>query len=383
MKVGIIGASASGIYAALFIAKSHPDWEITLMDQAQKVGKKLYATGNGHCNLFHVPFEASKFNQPKFVQGLLRVHPEEKLLAALSDLGIAITQKGELLYPLSYSAPSFVAYLESLLRKYRIQVVLETKVVGLEELRVHTDKGDYEFDHIIFAFGGQSQPNLGSDGSMFSLLKEKGFRVTSLRPSLCPIQSKDVFQILDGVRHSAKLTLLREEETIYQERGEVQFKTGLVSGIAAMNASSFYRAGDLLELDLFPEMGESELEALIMRQNGKKLKEGLLSIFEEKLAIFITKRCKLEGNDTISAANCAKIVRQSKHLKLGLSGLLGFASSQVTRGGIDLSEVGQHLQARKQPHYHFVGECLDIDGLCGGYNLGFALLSALEVAENL
>ena len=380
MKVGIVGASASGIYTALFLSRAKPDAEIVLFDRMDKPGKKLLATGNGHCNLFHTPLSPSAYNQPGFVESLLKRYDERALLDALKNLGIATFNKGELVYPLSYSASAYLSYLLSLCEKARVNFRLDERVIGVNENELKTNKGEYRFDHIVFAFGGCSQANLGSDGSLFPLLASIGYRVNTPRPVLCPLKSPDVPKSLFGVRHTVKLSLKRRGETLYEEEGEVLFKKDGLSGIAVMNASSFARPDDIVCLDFFPNLSLAELTMMITA-SAASLKQGYLAaILERPLAEYIEKRI---GICDKKDEKCEKIAGLLKHLEFRISGLYGFDSSQVSRGGIDLSEVDENLRSKRNPNHWFVGECLDVDGLCGGYNLGFALLSAMVVGNAL
>lgn len=380
MKIGIVGASASGLYTALLLSRRKRDAEITLFDRMDKAGKKILATGNGHCNLFHVPFLSGAFNHPEFVDLLLKSHNEEELLIILDSLGIATMAKGELIYPLSYSAGAFLSYLLRLCEKEGIRFRLDETVTGVRGGKVKTDLGQYEFDKVVFAFGGKSQENLGSDGSMFPVLEQAGYRIQPLRPSLCPIKSGGVAKSLFGVRHGAKVNLLRKGQILYAETGEILFKKDGLSGIAIMNISSFAKKGDEIVLDLFPELSEAALSERI-RLAHKAVEEGFLgAILEKPFADFVNKKLGICGDKKIKEAEVAHFL---KNMSFPVDGFYDFDSSQVTKGGIQLDQVDENLKSKMDDHHYFVGECLDIDGLCGGYNLGFALLSALTVAEAL
>ena len=382
-KVGIIGASASGIYVALLFAKKSPETEIHLFDRADRIGKKLLATGNGHCNLMHVPFKPEAFNHPDFVEQLLEKASEEDLLKALQDLGIETMAKDELLYPLSYSAASHVHFLGQSLKKSGVHVHLNETIVSVNGQTIATKTGSYAFDDLIFAFGGKSQSNLGSDGSLFPVLKSVGYEVVDLRPSLCPLKSPDVDRCLFGVRHPALVTLSKVGKTLYQERGEVQFKEDALSGIAIMNASSKYEIGCEVSLDLFPDLDEADLAQKIYRSRISHGPAFLDPFLCKELVEFVLKNEKIQAETPLNLPKCRHIAHFLKDMRFRISGLYGFESSQVTRGGIALSEIDGNLAAKKNPHHRFVGECLDVDGLCGGYNLGFALLSAMIVANSL
>ena len=383
MKVGIIGASAAGLYVALLIKDRNPDAIVEVFDRAEKAGKKLLATGNGHCNLMHVPFTSRCFNNPSFVEALLQKHPETKLLKTLADLGIETLAKDGLLYPLSYSASAHVNFLISTAMRKGVTFHLGQTVKDVVDTSIVTEQGSKTFDHVVFAFGGMSQKNLGSDGSMFDVLKRRGYRISALRPSLCPIETPDVGKALFGVRHSAKVTLMRQGKAVYQEVGEVQFKKDAVSGIAVMNASSFFSPGDTLVLNLMYPFSEREIQARLSDSYRRFGPDFLKPYLESALAQFTMKKCGISQEKGLIDKDFSRIAKFLICFELRLTKLFDFDSSQVTRGGIELDQIAPDLSSKINPKHHFAGECLDVDGLCGGYNLGFALLSALEVAESL
>ena len=384
VKIGIIGASAAGLYTALLYAQKNPNVQITILEQTDKVGKKILATGNGHCNLMHVPFSPKAFNHPDFVAGLLRRHNEEDMLKALEKLGIVTMAKGELLYPLSYSASAHVSHLITLAKSYGIDIRLGEKVTGIRAAKVQTTKETYQFDKLVFAFGGKSQPNLGSDGSMFDVLDMKGYSIRRLSPSLCPLKSPDVPKSLYGVRHSAEVTLRNRKEVLYRELGEVLFRKDGISGICVMNASSKLVPGANLHLDLLPEIKPNILLQMLEYAFERSGHEFLNAFFEKPLAEFLLNKAGFAAKNGKLDENCAeKLVRIIKDLTFENLTPYGFNDSQVTRGGVSLDDLTSHLQSRLIDCHYFVGECVDIDGLCGGYNLGFALLSAMTVVDVL
>ncbi len=383
MRVGIVGASAAGLYAAILLAKRHPDFQIVVIEKNDKAGKKLLATGNGHCNLFNAAFSGEQFNHPKFVEVLLQRYPASSLLEKLHELGIATLDKDGLIYPLSYSAAAHVRYLLGVAERLHIEFRYGERVIGAKGTRLETDKGAYAFDHVIYAFGGRSQANLGSDGSLFPVLERSGYRVTKLEPSLCPLHSPDVPKSLFGVRHKCELKLTNNKKELYRELGEVLFKKDGLSGIAVMNASSHYQNGAIVTLDLFPELSEDKLGEIIRQGYRQNPADFLAVLLEKPLAEFVLQKCKIYGKTRLNDNEFANICGILKHMSFRVDGKYDFDSSQVTRGGIDLVDVDLNLSSKKEKGVSFVGECLDIDGLCGGFNLGWTLLSALVVAESL
>ncbi len=383
MRVGVIGASAAGLYAAILLAKRHPDFEIVVLEKNDKAGKKLLATGNGHCNLFNTAFSGKHFNHPEFVDMFLKRYPVPSLMETLRNLGIATFEREGLIYPLSYSAASHVRYLVTLAESLGIRFRYGECVKEVKGTHVQTSKASYAFDKLVYAFGGQSQANLGSDGSLFPLLLKQGYHLEALEPSLCPLKSPDVPKSLFGVRHKCELWLTNDGITLYHEIGEILFKKDGLSGIAVMNASSRYRKGSAIRIDLFPELKEKELEAILRQSRQNNPAECLSVLLEKPLADFILQKCSISCKNALTEADISRICGLLKSLQFRISGKYDFDSSQVTRGGISLRDVDENLESRLEPGVYFIGECLDVDGLCGGFNLGWALLSAKVVSEAL
>ena len=386
-RIGVIGASASGLYASIFLALKHPDYRIDVYDRMDAPGKKLRATGNGHCNLLNLGMRADHFNHPKAVEPLLRRYPVSALMDTIKNLGIPLVCHGELVYPLSYSAPGFVAYLFSLAKRLGIVFHFSTRIVGVEGTTLAFEGGEKEtFDDVIFAFGGKSQANLGSDGSLFSLLEKEGYSFILLSPRLCPIKSKDVPKSLFGTRHEALVRIIRDDKEAFSERGEVMFKKDGLSGIVIMNATRYLEFKDKIVLDLFPEWTVEDLAAAMAISYEKNPELFLAGMVEKPLADYVLNHPKLTGfakKNKLKPADFPSMAELLKSLQFGFDGFYDFDSSQVTRGGISLENLDATLRSKINPHHHFIGECVDIDGPCGGYNLGWALLSALTVSENL
>ena len=383
MKVGIIGASSAGLYTAILVAKRHPDYRVVVLEKSEKAGKKLLATGNGHCNLFNLSFSGKAFNHPEFINILLNKYSVSDLIATFRELGISTTEKDGLFYPLSFSAAAHVRYLVTLAESLGVQFQYGEKVIEVNGAQITTEKNAYSFDKLVYAFGGKSQANLGSDGSMFPLLSKKGYRLVEQEPSLCPLKSPDVPKSLFGIRHKCELWLTKDNATLYHEIGEVLFKKDGLSGIAIMNASSRYEKGASVRIDLFPELSEKGLYENLCCSYRANKREFLAAILEKPLEEFILQKTNISCKSAVKESDISKICSVLKSLQFRISGKYDFESSQVTRGGIDLRDVGENLESKLEPNVFFAGECLDIDGLCGGYNLGWALLSSKVVAGAL
>ncbi len=379
MNVGIIGGSIGGLYAAIATKTKHPDYTVYVIEQNDRLLKKIYATGNGHCNLLNADLKAERYSHPEWIQSFLDRYPFERLSLYLEQLGIPLLRKGDLVYPLSYSAGSFCHYLIELVDQLGIKVFLNEKVIDYGKWLIKTDKGTHPYDRLIFAFGGKSQSNLGSDGSLFPVLEEHGYTIEPLKPGLGPIKTKQKTKGLKGVRHEALVKAYdARDKLVFAEAGEALFKEDGLSGIVIFNLSShLVRFGGnrfRIVLDLFPSYSENELEK---RAQANKIDGAYAyTLVEYPLGIYV--RNRLKNPDGLKG-----FCKALKNLSFDFEGFYPFASSQVTIGGVCLSDVTSELASKKENGVYFIGECLDVDGDCGGYNLSWCLISALTVSEAL
>ena len=382
MRIAIVGASGAGLYAAIFVKRRHPDFKVDVFDRAEKTGKKLLATGNGHCNLLNAKLEGKAYNHPEFIDDLLTKCPLSVLLDELKDLGIHTLQKGDLIYPLSYSASSYVTYLASLAESLGVKFHLGVEVTDYQvgdQITLITKEGSESFDRVIFATGGCSQPNLGSNGGLFNVIKKHGYEIVPLEPSLCPLKTKEKTKLVSGLRHEAKITLLQDGKSVYEEVGELLFKDDGISGIAVFNASAYLARDPSAKyevvVDFFPAIEEKDLEALLEQISPKNPSNPYGAILEQKLCKYLEFAGKMQQDSSFA--------HTLKNTNFHIEGRYPFAASQVTSGGISIKEIGPDFQSQKEKNVFFIGEMLDIDGLCGGYNLGFALLSAYVLGRAL
>ncbi len=384
MRILILGGGAGGLFSALALKKENPSLEIHIFDKEDKLGKKLYATGNGHCNISNLGIDSKFYNNPEFVQKLFGFCGFQKVYTFLNDFCIPTKNLGNLVYPLSFSAGSLMASLEILLKNYGVVPHTSEKAIdyGSAEgkLVLHTDKGSYEGERLIVATGGASSPNLGSDGSFYGVLRNHGYKVNRLRPGLTSVRCKGGIPKADGSRHECLLKAFDNGKLIYQEEGEAVFRHDGLSGICVFNAESViernFEKGHHYEivLDLFPQENADELSTKISRAISVFGKDYMLCFLGEKLSSYVGGRL----HDRADARECAWLL---KNLAFEYTGSSGFMHSQVTLGGLDVSEVSDELESRLEKGVYFVGEVLDIDGLCGGFNLSFAIACALRVAK--
>ncbi len=387
-KIGIVGAGASGLYAALLIKKKHPNYDVTIFEKEAKIGRKLLATGNGHCNLLNSSISGDKFNNKFVLNKYLKRYPFETLSDTIHDFGIATTNIDDLIYPISYSATSFVnsliAELEGLGVKFRLNTYFLNYQKTSQNIVICTDNGDFCADNLLICTGGKSNPNLGSNGSIFPILEKHGYHISPLRAGLAPIivKEKKHLRDLSGERHKGSVSLLRDGKLISKEEGEILYKSDGLSGIAIFNLSSLIqRFNDgkkyTFIIDLFPGLNLSA-----------ELNKAYLVFGENFLNSFFTSKLKNEiirqyGHDIRSVNEIPSLEKKLHKLEYTYEDTYSFQNSQVSIGGLSLNDLDDSLMSKNEKNISFLGEVLDIDGLCGGYNLSWALLSALIVSDSL
>lgn len=368
----VIGAGASGMMAAICAARQ--GCQVMVLEKEEKPGRKLLATGNGKCNFTNAQqsIECYYTGDKAFVSSVLEQFGKEETLAFFQELGIYPMEKKGYYYPRSGQAEAVVRILCREMARLNITVKCREQVKEIsfqkDFIAVRSDTYTYEGRRVILAAGGMASPVLGSDGSGYDLARTAGHRITPLYPGLTGlIAAEPYFQRISGVRVIGKVSLLEKNRLIKEERGEIQLTAYGFSGIPIFQLCR--KACELLDqgrepellADFLPELSAEEFTAYVegLRQHNPKVpKEELyMGIFDRKLSRVLAE----EG------------VEGGKALKCRITGSRGFSNAQVTAGGVLLSELEERtLESKKAPGLYLAGELLDVDGICGGYNLQWA-----------
>lgn len=387
MRIAVVGASGAGLPFAALLLQKHPDWDVHLFDANNKIGKKLLATGNGHCNLLNLKASGDDYNAPEFVGDCFLRQPLDKLRKSLFSMGVPLMEIGDLAYPKSYVSYGYVETLVSYVRSRGVSLHLETKVFEYfkkgNNWVLRSNLGDFECDKVVFCSGGRSGKNLGSDGNLFQTFLKHGYKVTPCLPGLCPVKAKEDTALLSGLRHAAKATLMKGVKELYSEEGEVLFKKDGLSGIVIFNVQRkmAHLGGDSISLDLFPGQSVVDLCGEIRGLFGANSGFGpaFLPLPLHRYCLKVSNVENLKNEKDVHAFSSTL-----KRLPFHVIGFYGFEDSQVTIGGIDLREVSnKNFESKIESNVYFLGEVLDVDGPCGGYNLEWCLVSALCLADSL
>lgn len=393
MKIGILGSGPSALYSALLIRKRRPSYEVDVFEKEEKLGKKLRATGNGHANVLPKRGDVSSFyNHPRFIEELMDRYPFSTLEEAFAQMGVALKEKKDAgFYPESDNANQFTEYLLLEAEERGVRFHSATRIEDYEKREdgyyFLSSEGEFgPFDCLIIAPGAKSGNNLGSDGSFANVLHGHGYQMLPFTPGLCPVvvYEKDV-KPLFGVRHEAKVTVFDEKKNVlFSEMGEVLWKEDGLSGIVIMNASSIIarkkeKQGIQIVLDLFPNESLASLSSRMERISKERGYGFVYAFFPKPLAEYISSRAKRYQDVSF----CAALAMVSKSLTFNYERNYPFRFSQVSVGGLLLDQINSNFESKTEKSVYFSGEIIDIDGLCGGYNLLFDLLSALRIVDSL
>lgn len=391
-SVAVIGAGAAGMMAAVTAAREGAS--VTVYDHRSEAGRKLLMTGNGKCNLTNRRMDARYYDSgcaggETTIRSVLAGFDETRTLSFFHEIGLLTYERDGYIYPQSEQA---VTVRDVLVRECLLSGVsfhYETDIYPLLSHEKETGVfviGNQKYDRLILACGGKSERQTGSDGSGYEIAKRFGHRIATPLPGLVPLYTDEAdWQLLAGVRAKAKLRLYVEGELSGESCGELQFTAQGISGIPVFELSriavhSMYE-GKRVEAEICFLNGREpeEIRELISRMLARGIidnegisqsrrfstKEKLTGIVNGKVLEFILQRTKGE-------CLSEQITRLLFSCRIVISGHGKLDHAQVTSGGILLDEVSEHLESRLCKGLFFAGEMLDVDGICGGYNLQWA-----------
>ena len=382
MDIIIIGAGASGIVTA--INAKNENNRVILLEKNDRIGKKLLATGNGRCNYTNMNLSEKNYSSPDFVKRTLEDFSNEDLINYFKILGLESTLDGNRVYPISLKANSVLNILIYWLDKKGIEVKTNSQVKEIKKTKkgyeVITNEETLRADVVVAAFGGKAMPASGSDGVSFEILKKMGIRVTDLKPALTQLKLESKYlKHLSGTKVIGRARLLRDEKVIDEREGEILFTNYGISGPPILDISVNTEEGDVIEVPLINNLKKNSIDMVYNRYYmfpDFSLEEFLMGLVDKKFIHYIVDSLDMDKNtamNMISMGDFEKIICLLLKSRFKVTGNTGFKNAQVTRGGVSLDEVSpENYEAKKYKDLYIIGEALDIDGDCGGYNLHFA-----------
>ena len=398
MVVGIIGAGASGMAAALW-ASRELNVQVVLMERQARVGRKLQATGNGRCNLSNEKFHISHYHgeDPTFTEQVFSQFGVEDTLNWFSSLGLCtVTEQSGKIYPYSDQANSVVDVLRLALDKENITLRLGFEAEKIKYspngFAVESKEEIVTCDRLIVACGGLAGSKLGGTMAGYKLLSKLGHRSTKLRPNLVQIQSRwQALSSLKGVRANCNVEILHNGDIFAQSRGELQFTEQGLSGPVIFEISRDVCSASgswIASLDFMPQWNEDKLMAHLQNrmQTNYPIDELLTGVLHNRLGRVLTQCAGIKGKaycKDLSQRELEELCRCVKALEVELTEPMGMENAQVTAGGVQTDDFDPYtLESKKIPGLFVCGELLDVDGDCGGYNLQWAWSSGCVAGRN-
>ena len=399
-EIAVIGGGASGLMAAITAKKSGK--EVIILERKDRILKKVLITGNGRCNITNVNANISNyFGKNIFsVENILNKFTPQNTMDFFNGLGIVCNEENRgKVYPLSGQASSVVDALRFEAEKLGIKIETEFYVRKIEKdgfkFKIYSeDKKKIEAGRVILAAGGQSYPELGSNGSGFELAKELGHSVTKLSPSIVQLKTeKNQVKGLQGIKTDVTVTAYGDNKKICTYDGELLFTDYGISGNVVFNISfvmPLYKNVEF-EIDFMEKFDYNELYEMLKER--KKIMSHLTmenyfnGMINKKLGQFLSKVSGIEKLSKpvkdLSDSDIRKLCTVLKKYRIKILETTGFKNAQVTAGGVSLDEVNtETLESKIVKGLYFSGEVLDVYGECGGFNLQWAWASGYIAGEN-
>ena len=402
-KVIVIGAGPAGIMAAIHASKKH---NVILLDGNDRIGKKLFITGKGRCNVTNAKDISEFFDyipgNPHFLYSALYSYTNEDTINFFENAGIKLkTERGGRIFPSSDKSSDIIKGLSIGLKEANVQVKLNSKVTniiyndgkitGVEINNTTKLNGDY----FILATGGASYPLTGSRGEGQKFAKSLGHTIIDLKPSLVPIELNEPWlkDLMGLSLKNISLSILKNNKVVYKNQGEMMFTNYGMSGPLVLSGSRYVKDDGNYEtsLDLKPALNESDLDKRIqkdfLKYQNREFKNSLDDLLPQKIIPLIIKLSNIPENkkvNVITKEERRNLVYLLKNLKAKIKGLRPIEEAIVTAGGINTLEIDPStMKSKIISNLSFAGEVIDIDAFTGGYNVQIALSTGYIAGSNI
>ena len=399
--IAVIGGGASGMMAAITAASQGA--HVILLEHKDRIGKKILSTGNGRCNFTNTHQEPLCYHSenPLFPWGIIRQFDAQSAISFFLQLGVYSKNRGGYLYPNSDQASAVLDALRMEIARLNVDIRTGVEVrdirPGRKGFTIYTGNGENRVDRVILCTGSKAAPATGSDGSGYDLAKRLGHRMIPVLPALVQLRCEGkFFKAISGVRVNGSVSIWSDGECIAKDSGEIQLTDYGISGIPVFQVSRYasqllYEKKDVTAvLDFMPdftkEQTESFLSARAKTRPEKPAEMFLIGLFHKKLSDLWIKMLRIPREKKageMTGEEIRKLVQLIKDFQVRVTATNSFEQAQVCRGGIDTADVDETtLESRYVPGLYFAGEVLDVDGMCGGYNLQWAWASGYVAGKN-
>ena len=400
MKIIVVGGGCSGVVAA--INAKNKDNEVVILERNNTLLKKLLLTGNGRCNYFNEIYSIDNYhsNNMDLVNDFISDKNITMSKEFFDNLGIVPKIKNGYYYPYSNQAVSIKDILVNEVNRLGIKVIYDTYVEDIEKedkFIIKTNNEEYICDKLILSTGSFAYPKTGSDGHGYSILEKLGHTIIKPVPALVQLNANSKYlKDWDGVRSDVYLELFEDGEYLTKEEGEIQFTNYGISGICTFNLSHFISRGleenkkYVVKINFVPfikTLISPWLYEYANKNKEKDIYELLEGFLNKKLIPIILKESNIKSSkkyDELTKEEKVKLINSLRHFKVEITSTKGFDSSQVCNGGVSLDEININtMESKIVKDLYIIGELLDINGNCGGYNLTECWISGILSGKSI
>ncbi|QQY80651.1 hypothetical protein EDD65_102321 [Keratinibaculum paraultunense] len=404
-KIAVIGGGPAGMIAAGFAGSRGKN--VTLIEKNNKLGKKLFITGKGRCNITNATpidnfFDNVTTNKDFMYSGFYSFTNED-IINLLKSYGLNVKiERGNRVFPFTDKSDDVIKVFEKFLINNNVKILLNMEVKDIykdkEEFIIKfKNKDTLRFQKIILATGGKSYPSTGSTGEGYKFAKKLGHSLIPLRPSLVPIEVKDswVKEVQGLSLKNVNLTSYIEDRKIHEEFGEMVFTHYGISGPIVLSMSNYinkYKNKNIkLAIDLKPALSEEKLDSRILRDfekyKNKQIKNVLKNLLPQRLIPIIIKKVEINEEkpvNQITRTERIKLVYTLKNLFLTFKKFRPIEEAIITSGGVSTQEINSStMESKIVSGLYFAGEIIDVDALTGGYNLQIAYSTGYLAGTNI
>lgn len=402
MKVGIIGAGASGVFAALILKQNYID--TTVIERNTNALKKIYATGNGRCNFTNrnVSYKNYHGENPKFTISAIKKFDNNDVIEFFNDMGIPeVELENGKIFPKSLQASSIVKQMMCLANHLEVEFIFDSFVDDVRKngdvFEVKSNDSIYKFDYLIVACGSKAYKKSGSDGNGYILMKKLGHNIVKTHPGIVQLRlNGDSFKKMSGTKFKANAKLVVDGKEVFEFYHDVLFTDYGISGptILQLSGEAIRAKNNGLDVkiridtvDLDENKLYEHLIYIISLNYYKKINELLVGLINDNLIEEVLNQAGINYDINVcelSKEEIYKLAHTLKNLEFSVSGYKDEDSGQITCGGVDTDEINPStMESKKIKNLYIIGEIMDVDGDCGGYNLQWAFSSAYSCAMSI
>ncbi len=402
MKVGIIGAGASGVFAALILKQNYID--TTVIERNANALKKIYATGNGRCNFTNrnVSYKNYHGENPKFTISAIKKFDNYDVIEFFNDMGIPeVELENGKIFPKSLQASSIVKQMMCLANHLEVEFIYDSFVDDVRKngdvFEVKSNSSLYKFDYLIVACGSKAYKKSGSDGNGYILMKKLGHNIVKTHPGIVQLRlDGDSFKKMSGTKFKANAKLVVDNKEVFEFYHDVLFTDYGISGPTILQLSGEAIRAKNKGLDVKIRIDTVDLDEnklyehliyIISLNYYKKINELLVGLINDNLIEEVMNQADIDYDINVSELSkeeVYKLAHTLKNLEFVVSGYKDEDSGQITCGGVDTDEINPStMESKKIKNLYIIGEIMDVDGDCGGYNLQWAFSSAYSCAMSI